>query len=268
MRHRKSFNHLSRKKGHRKALLANMASSLIIHKRIKTTTAKAKALRMFVEPLITKSKNDSTHTRRVVFNHLHNKEAVSELFREVSPKIIDRPGGYTRILKTGFRLGDNADMCIIELAAKSEAATKMGRRRRRGFRKKAIEDGQVAETPAATKEEPVKEAETQEIKAVIDEKPEDEKKPSEEKAETAVEDIKKEKSEEISEGVKEPEHGKIESPAEKDKGVEVKEEKKNMEQEKDEVQEPKDEAQKEKDEGQQEKDENPEAKDKGQEEKK
>jgi len=283
MRHRKSFNHLSRKKGHRKAMLANMASSLIIHKRIKTTTAKAKALRMFVEPLITKSKNDSTHTRRVVFNHLHNKEAVSELFREVSPKIIDRPGGYTRILKTGFRLGDNADMCIIELvdynenllAAKSEAATKMGRRRRRGFRKKAIEDGQIAETPAATKEEPAKEAETQEIKAVIDEKPEDEKKPSEEKAETAEEDIKKETSEEISEGVEEPEHEKIESPEEKDKGVEAKEEKKNMEQVKDEAQEPKDEAQKvkdeaqkEKDEGQQTKDENPEAKDKVQEEKK
>lgn len=166
MRHRKIFNHLSRKKGHRKAMLANMASSLIIHKRIKTTTAKAKALRMFVEPLITKSKNDSTHARRMVFSHLQNKEAVSELFREVSPKIVNRPGGYTRILKTGFRLGDNADMCVIELvdynenllATKSEAAAKLGRRRRRGSRKKAVEEGQVPESPVDVTEEQVKEA--------------------------------------------------------------------------------------------------------------
>ncbi len=120
-------------------MLANMATSLILHKRIKTTTAKARALRMYVEPLITKSKEDSTHSRRVVFSYLKNKFAVSELFREVSTKVAERPGGYTRILKTGTRLGDNADMCIIELvdynenllAAKDDAAKKTTRRRRR-----------------------------------------------------------------------------------------------------------------------------------------
>ena len=120
MRHRKSFNNLGRTASHRKAMLANMAASLILHKRISTTTAKAKELRTFVEPLITKSKVDSTHARRVVFSQLQDKEAVSELFREVSPKVVDRPGGYTRILKTGTRLGDNADMCIIELVDYNE----------------------------------------------------------------------------------------------------------------------------------------------------
>ena len=201
MRHRKSFNHLSRKKGHRKAMLANMASSLIMHKRIKTTTAKAKALRMFIEPLITQSKSDSTHSRRMVFSHLQNKEAVSELFREVSPKIIDRPGGYTRILKTGFRLGDNADMCIIELvdynenllAAKSEAAAKVGKRRRRGSKKKAIEEGQVADTPVTDKVKTAEEIEAPEVKTSIDEKPEDEPKPApEDITEPPKEDIKEE----------------------------------------------------------------------------
>lgn len=143
MRHRKKINHLGRQTGHRKAMLANMANSLILHKRITTTTAKAKALRIFVEPLITKSKEDSTHTRRIVFSHLQSKEAVSELFREISPKIAERPGGYTRILKTGTRLGDSADMCIIELVdynqnlldAKEDAASKTGRKRRRGGKK-------------------------------------------------------------------------------------------------------------------------------------
>lgn len=115
MRHNKKFNHLGRKSAHRKAMLSNMASSLILHKRITTTVAKAKALRSYVEPLITRSKEDSTHQRRVVFSHLQNKQAVTELFREVAQKIGDRPGGYTRILKTGTRLGDAADMCIIEL---------------------------------------------------------------------------------------------------------------------------------------------------------
>lgn len=144
MRHRKSFNHLSRKKGHRDAMLANMASSLIKHKRIKTTLAKAKALRMYVEPLITKSKNDTTHSRRVVYSYLSDKYAVSELFREVSAKITDRPGGYTRIIKLGNRFGDNAEMCIIELvdynetmlAAKTETKQK-STRRRRGSKKKS-----------------------------------------------------------------------------------------------------------------------------------
>ena len=114
MRHAKKINHLGRTDAHRKAMLSNMATSLIMHKRISTTLAKAKALRMFVEPIVTRSKNDTTHSRREVFSQLQNKYAVTELFREISPKIADRPGGYTRILKTGFRKGDNAEMCIIE----------------------------------------------------------------------------------------------------------------------------------------------------------
>ena len=115
MRHGKKFNHLGRQKGHRKALLTNMAVSLIQHKRINTTLAKAKALRLFVEPLITKAKTDSSHSRRVVFSYLQKKEAIQELFGDIATKVADRPGGYTRILKTGTRLGDNADMCLIEL---------------------------------------------------------------------------------------------------------------------------------------------------------
>ncbi len=115
MRHGKKFNHLGRKTAHRKAMLANMACSLIEHKRINTTVAKAKALKQFVEPLVTKSKEDTTHNRRIVFTHLRNKYAVTELFREVATKVGDRPGGYTRIIKLGNRLGDNADMAMIEL---------------------------------------------------------------------------------------------------------------------------------------------------------
>ena len=115
MRHNKAINHLGRKSGHRKALLANMATSLILNKRIQTTVAKAKALQVYIEPLITKSKDDSTHSRRVVFSYLKNKEAVTELFRTVAPKIADRPGGYTRVLKTGFRQGDGADMAITHV---------------------------------------------------------------------------------------------------------------------------------------------------------
>ncbi len=158
MRHNKKINHLGRKSAHRKAMLANMASSLIIHKRISTTLAKAKALRMYVEPLLTKSKSDTTHSRRVVFSYLQDKDAVSELFREISAKIADRPGGYTRILKTGNRLGDNAEMCIMELvdyneamlAAKDDAAKSKKRRSRRGGAKK---DEVVAAAPAKTKTE-------------------------------------------------------------------------------------------------------------------
>ena len=115
MRHNRAINHLGRQSGHRKALLANMASSLILSKQIETTVAKAKALRTYVEPLITKSKEDTTHSRRIVFSYLKQKEAVSELFRVVAPKIAERPGGYTRIVRTGFRVGDAADMAIIQL---------------------------------------------------------------------------------------------------------------------------------------------------------
>jgi len=123
MRHNKNFNHLGRQAGHRKAMLSNMASSLILHKRIETTVAKAKAVQQFVEPLVTKSKEDTTHSRRVVFSYLKQKEAVTELFRTIAPKIAERPGGYTRILKTGFRLGDAAEMCIIEFVDFNEAYT-------------------------------------------------------------------------------------------------------------------------------------------------
>jgi large subunit ribosomal protein L17 len=136
MRHGDKVNNLGRKSAHRKAMLANMASSLILHKRITTTVAKAKALRTYVEPLLTKSKDDSTHSRRTVFAYLKSKEAVHTLFKDVAAKIADRPGGYTRILKTGIRLGDNADMCLIELVdfnelmlgAKAPAKAKTSRR--------------------------------------------------------------------------------------------------------------------------------------------
>ena len=153
MRHNKAINHLGRKSGHRKALLANMAASLILHKRIETTVAKAKALTSYVEPLITKSKDDSTHSRRVVFSYLKSKEAVSELFRTVAPKIADRPGGYTRVLKTGFRQGDGADMALIELVDFNEAALasapKAAKKTTRRSSKKAVEAAPAVETPAA-----------------------------------------------------------------------------------------------------------------------
>ena len=140
MRHGKKFNHLGRKKAHREAMLSNMACSLIEHKRINTTVAKAKALRQYVEPLITKSKADSTHSRRVCFSYLKDKYAVTELFREVAPKVSDRNGGYTRIIKTGFRLGDAAQMCMIELVDFNDIyggkEKKKTRRSRRGGAKK------------------------------------------------------------------------------------------------------------------------------------
>lgn len=149
MRHSKKINHLGRTSAHRKAMLSNMANSLIFHKRISTTLAKAKALRIFVEPLITKSKDDSTHSRRVVFEALKSKTAVAMLFRDVAEKVGDRPGGYTRILKTGNRIGDNAEMCIIELVdfnenmlAAKESKAKPARSRRGGKKK-------AAEAPAA-----------------------------------------------------------------------------------------------------------------------
>ena len=155
MRHGKKFNHLSRTKAHREAMLSNMACSLIQHKRINTTLAKAKALRKYVEPLITKSKTDTTHSRRVVFSYLQNKEAASELFREVAPKINDRPGGYTRIIKLNNRLGDNAQMAMIELVdfnelLLKETSTKKKSRRRRGGKKKAGETPVAEATAVAT----------------------------------------------------------------------------------------------------------------------
>lgn len=143
MRHGKKFNHLSRKTAHRKAMLSNMGCSLIEHKRITTTVAKAKALKLFIEPILTKSKTDSTHNRRTAFRYLRDKYAVTELFREVAPKIANRNGGYTRIIRTGNRLGDNAEMCLIELVDFNEiygndTKKKTTRRSRRGGAKKAV----------------------------------------------------------------------------------------------------------------------------------
>ncbi len=154
MRHLNSINHLGRKSADRKAMMANLATSLILHKRITTTNAKARALRTYVEPLITKSKDDSTHSRRVVFSYLENKTAVAELFREVAPRIASRPGGYTRILKLGNRLGDSAEMCIIELVDFNEnmltgEGGKAKTTRRRRSPKKKTETVAATEAPAA-----------------------------------------------------------------------------------------------------------------------
>lgn len=157
MRHGKKFNHLGRKSAHRKAMLSNMASSLILHKRIHTTVAKAKALRVYVEPLITKSKDDSTHSRRVVFSYLQDKYAVSELFRDVAQKVADRQGGYTRILKTGSRLGDSAEMCFIELVDYNEnmlsARETKAKKSRRSRRKKSTSTNQVETTQETVQNE-------------------------------------------------------------------------------------------------------------------
>lgn len=152
MRHNKKINHLGRKSAHRHAMLSNMASSLILEKRIVTTVAKAKALRIYVEPMITRSKDDSTNSRRIVFAQLQNKYAVTELFREISQKVANRPGGYTRIIKLGLRAGDSAEMCMMELVDYNEAytnakaAAKTTKTTRRGGKKKAA---QVEETPKA-----------------------------------------------------------------------------------------------------------------------
>ena len=157
MRHGKKFNHLGRQKAHRKAMLANMACSLIEHKRINTTVAKAKSLRVFVEPLITKSKADTTHNRRVVFSYLRDKFAVTELFKEISVKIGDRPGGYIRIIKLGNRQGDNAPMAMVELVDYNEIYNPKGKKAkkstRRGRRKKTDEAIASAETTETTSEE-------------------------------------------------------------------------------------------------------------------
>ncbi|RAI90106.1 50S ribosomal protein L17 [Algoriphagus yeomjeoni] len=167
MRHGKKFNHLGRKAAHRKAMLSNMATSLILHKRISTTLAKAKELKKYLEPLVTRAKEDTTHNRRMAFAYLKNKEAIIELFGEVISKVATRPGGYTRIIKTGFRLGDNAEMCIIELVDFNELmlkdtkpAKKTTRRSRRGTGKAA-----GAEDTAKAEVAPAKEEATEEPKA-------------------------------------------------------------------------------------------------------
>ncbi len=155
MRHGKKFNHLSRKTAHRKAMLANMACSLIEHKRINTTVAKAKALRQYVEPLITKSKDDSTHNRRIVFSNLRSKEAVSELFRDVAVKVGDRPGGYIRIIRLGNRQGDNADMAMVELVDYNEIYNPKGTKKKKSTRRRGGKKAVAAnESAPKTVEEP------------------------------------------------------------------------------------------------------------------
>ena len=182
MRHGKKFNHLGRKAAHRKAMLSNMACSLIDHKRINTTVAKAKALKQYVEPLITKAKNDSTHSRRVVFSYLRQKETIKELFGVVSSKVGDRPGGYTRIIKTGNRLGDNAEMCMIELVdfndvytnGKDKKKTKTRRRKKSTAKVEetpVVEDAQVVEETPAVEEAPVSEAVSEESNTDAEEAP-------------------------------------------------------------------------------------------------
>lgn len=210
MRHGKKVNHLSRKKGHRRSLLSNMACSLIEHKSINTTLAKAKALRVYVEPLLTKSKTDSTHSRRTVFSYLQDKDVVAELFREVAPKIATRNGGYTRIIRTGYRLGDNAEMCMIELVDfnevyTKEAATKTTRRSRRGGKKTSsaetlVEEAVVEEAVEATTEESVTEAAEDPIAEVAEEPlTEVVEEPTAEVAEEPAADVAEEPAAEVAE---------------------------------------------------------------------
>lgn len=162
MRHGKKFNHLGRKAAHRKSMLSNMATSLILHKRISTTLAKAKELKKYVEPLITRAKEDTTHNRRMAFSYLKNKEAIIALFGEVIAKVGTRPGGYTRIIKTGFRLGDNAEMCIIELVDFNELMLKDAKPAKKTTRRSRRGSSKPAETTTAA---PAAEAKTEEPKA-------------------------------------------------------------------------------------------------------
>ena len=207
MRHGKKIAHLGRTASHRKAMMANMASSLIEHKRINTTVAKAKALKKFVEPLITKAKSDTTHNRRVVFSALRNKYAVSELFRDIAEKVADRPGGYTRIIKVGSRLGDNASMALIELVDfndtyVTEKPTKK-RSRRRGGKKKAetapaASEADIAEDVVEEVTEEDAAPETEEV--AVEETPTEEESEEEKKAaDPATEEVTEDPSETVSE---------------------------------------------------------------------
>jgi large subunit ribosomal protein L17 len=223
MRHRKSFNHLGRKSASRKAMLSNMAASLIMHKRITTTVAKAKELRKYVEPLITKAKDDTTHSRRVVFSYLQDKFAVTELFREVSSKIADRPGGYTRIIKLGPRPGDNAEMAMIELVDYNELMLKekgakkaKSTRRRRGGKKKETTEA----TAAAATEEVAEVKEEVKAEEKVEEKVEEVK-------EEVVEDKKEEKAEEVKEEEKAPVEDDVKEEPEAKKEEKKEEEKKD-----------------------------------------
>lgn len=224
MRHKKKTPHLSRTSSHRKSMFANMAVSLIMHKRITTTLAKAKALRGYIEPLITKSKEDTTHSRRIVFASLRSKDAVSELFREIAQKVADRPGGYTRILKLGPRQGDNAEMAIIELVdynelmqeQKKEQPTRSSRRRR-GGKKKDTTSSVNESTPPKT--EDTKEAVKETPKAKTEELQEEKPKETEAKAEESKAKETKEK-----EAVKETPKAETEEPVQKEEKPEEKKE--------------------------------------------
>lgn len=214
MRHGKKFNHLGRKSAHRKAMLSNMACSLIEHKRIQTTVAKAKALRKYVEPIITKSKTDTMHSRRVVFSYLKNKEAVKELFGPVADKVADRPGGYTRILKIGNRLGDNAEMAMIELVDFNELALesapskgkKKSRRRRGGGKGKGkpkAEAQAVVEEAEVIEEAEVVEEAVDQVEEVVEETVEEVAEAAEEVVEEAVEEVVEEAAPEVEAAVEE-----------------------------------------------------------------
>src|SRR5690554_6276224 len=201
MRHGKKTKSLGRKSAHRKAMLANMACSLIEHKRINTTVAKAKALRVYLEPLLTKAKTDSTHSRRVVFSYLQSKDAITELFREVAPKIADRPGGYLRIIRTGTRLGDNAEMCMIELVDFNELMTKEPKEKktRRSRRGGGTAKAETTATEGAAKEETKSEAPKAKKETAKKAEPKAKKeapKKAEEKKETPKKEDKKDDKEE------------------------------------------------------------------------
>lgn len=220
MRHGKKFNHLGRQKGHRSAMLSNMACSLIEHKRINTTIAKAKALRVYIEPLITRSKDDSTHSRRMVFRQLKSKFAVAELFRDVAPKVADRPGGYTRIIKTGYRLGDNAEMCMMELVDFNELMLKDT-----GAGKKRSRRGKKTSTPTA-KAAPAK---TEEVVEAVEEAPKAEAKKEAPKAEVKKEAPKAEAKKEAPKAEAKKEAPKTEAKAKEPKTEEKKDDQEKKE---------------------------------------
>ncbi|MBT3301948.1 MAG: 50S ribosomal protein L17 [Bacteroidetes bacterium] len=229
MRHGKKFKHLSRKSAHRKAMLSNMATSLIMHKRISTTVTKAKELRKYIEPLITKSKTDSTHSRRIVFSYLKQKEAITELFSTVADKVAERPGGYTRIIKTGTRLGDNAETCIIELVDFNELyvkeVTKKSTRRRSRSGSKAAATTVAATDTAVAAENDVEEVIVEKADSTENEAPKEEAKVENTPEKSDVEEVKSEVVEEVKEEKKE-EEVKEEKVEEKKEITEEKKEKK------------------------------------------
>ena len=225
MRHGKKINHLSRKSAHRKAMLANMATSLIMHKRISTTVAKAKALRKYVEPLITKAKENSTHSRRVVFSYLKHKDPIKELFDVVATKVGERPGGYTRIIKTGTRLGDNAETCIIELVDFNEIYVKEEQKKTR--RKRTRRSGGSASQPATEAAPKVEDVEEKVEEVVEDVKEEVTETETSEEVKDEVVEEKKEETEEVKvkDEVKDEAPKEEEKPADSEETEEKKEDK-------------------------------------------